>query len=594
MDDIGNTGERTLNGIAASRGVCRGKLFVLRPEVPPEIPRYAIAEEEFVDQQERLERALVTTRQQLHELKQKVGSAVGTDESRIFDAQLLVLEDPALLEEVKRMMVADRVNVEQSFTTVAQRFVDGFSKMEDPYMRERATDIRDVTRRVTQNLLSLDSPADLSEIQEPCILLAHDLTPSQTAVLDRRMILGFATDQGSATSHSAILARALNLPAVTGLQDATQRLHSGQYVLLDGFNGHVILHPTEQTLYEYGQLAERFEAIQERLTEIREQPAVTMDGQGVVLSANIEGPEESSEVLANGAEGVGLFRTEFLFLDRSRLPTEEEQYEAYRTLAETLAPAPVIIRTLDIGGDKMLTAREIPAEGNPFLGWRAIRICLQERDLFDAQLRAILRASVVGNIKMMYPMISAVDELDQANQIVEDCKAQLRAEGLPFQEDLEIGAMVEIPSAAATADALARRAKFLSIGTNDLIQYSLAVDRMNPKIAHLYQPTHPAVLRFIKMTIDAAHNEGIWVGVCGEMAGDPVMAPLLLGLGADELSVAPVMLPSVKFIIRRLKMHEARELAEFALDAEIASEIADRAQTLAESIAPELFEAAKE
>ena len=590
MDDPATKGERILNGIPASRGVCRGKLFILRPAVTTEVPRYGISTEEVDEHQRRLEHALVATRGQLLELQRRVSSALGAEESRIFDAQLLILEDPSLIEEVKRMTAADRINVEHAFSLVAQRFIEGFSAMEDGYLRERAADIRDVTGRVIHNLLSPEPPADLSDIREPCILVARDLTPSQTALLDRRKILGFATDQGSATSHSAILARALNLPAVTGLQDATQRVHGGQYALLDGFNGHLILHPTEQTLFQYGQLARKYRDLQERLQENRALPAVTLDGHQVVLSANIEGPEETPEVLGCGAEGVGLFRTEFLFLDRKHLPSEEEQYTAYRALAEALKPAPVIIRTLDLGGDKMLTTRDAPTEHNPFLGWRAIRICLQERDLFQAQLRAILRASVAGNIKMMYPMISGVDELNQANEVVEECKEQLRREGHPFQADLEIGAMIEIPSAAVTADLLAERCRFLSIGTNDLIQYSLAVDRMNPKIAHLYQPTHPAVLRFIKMTIDAAHRAGIWVGVCGEMAGDPALAPLLIGMGADELSVAPALLPSIKYVIRHLRFSEARELAEFALGSKNTAEISGRAQKLAESIAPEFFE----
>lgn len=593
MDQQATKGERVLNGIPASRGVCRGRLFVLRTAESMEVPQYAITEDDIEEHHQRLERALLTTREQLHDLQRRVSNAVGAEESQIFDAQLLVLEDPSLIDEVKRLTAEQLVNVEHAFSQVAQRFVEGFSAMEDNYLRERAADIRDVTGRVIHNLLRADAPADLSGIHEPCILVAHDLTPSQTAVLDRDMILGFATDQGSATSHSAILARALNLPAVTGLQDATQRVYSGQHALLDGFNGHLILHPTEQTLFQYGQLARKYRDLQERLQEIRGLPAVTIDGHEVVLSANIESPQETAEVLGCGAEGVGLFRTEFLFLDRKHLPSEEEQYAAYRALAEALKPAPVIIRTLDLGGDKMLTHRDAPAEHNPFLGWRAIRICLQERGLFEAQLRAILRASVVGNIKMMYPMISGVDELSQANEVVEDCKRQLRREGHAFQENLEIGAMIEIPSAAVAADLLAERCRFLSIGTNDLIQYSLAVDRMNPKIAHLHQPTHPAVLRLIKMTIDAAHAAGIWAGVCGEMAGDPSLAPLLLGLGADELSVAPALLPSVKYVIRHLRFSEARELAEFALGSKNTTEIAERAQRLAESIAPEFFETAR-
>ena len=589
MANTGSRGERILNGIPASRGVCRGKLFVLRQPATRETPHYEVAPEEVRAEFDRLQQALLLTRQQLHDLQHRVSETLGSDESRIFDAQLLVLEDPSLIDEVRKMVESSHANVDHAFTTVAQRFIDGFAAMDDDYMRERAIDIRDVTHRVLHNLLSPGPPPDLADIHEPCILVAHDLTPSQTALLDRQMILGIVTDQGGATSHTAILARALSLPAVTGLQDATQRVVSGDYALLDGFNGALILHPTEQTLFEYGQIERRHLAMEEKLQHDRDLPAVTLDGHEIVLSANIENPQETTEVLASGAEGVGLFRTEYLFLERATRPSEEEQYAAYRQLAEQLHPAPVIIRTLDLGGDKMPMHRDASDERNPFLGWRAIRICLQERDLFRAQLRAVLRAAVVGNIKLMYPMISGLEELEQANDRVEECKAELAAEGVAFRADLEIGVMVEIPSAVLIAESLARRSRFFSIGTNDLIQYALAVDRMNPKIAHLHQPTHPAVVRMIKATIDASHQAGIWTGVCGEMAGDPVLAPLLLGLGADELSVTPSLLPSVKYVLRRLKLSEARELAAFALQSERAGDILQRCRELARRIAPELL-----
>ncbi|MCP5523354.1 MAG: phosphoenolpyruvate--protein phosphotransferase [Verrucomicrobiales bacterium] len=589
MADLGSRGERILNGIPASRGVCRGKLFVLRQPTAHETPQYRISVNEVDAEYDRLQQALLLTRQQLHDLQHRVSETLGSDEARIFDAQLLVLEDPSLIDEVRKAVGTDHVNIDHAFARVAQRFIDGFAAMDDDYMRERAIDIRDVTHRVLQNLASPGSTPDLSQIREPSILVAHDLTPSQTALLDRKMILGFATDLGSSTSHTAILARALSLPAVTGLKDASQRVVNGEYALLDGFNGALVLHPSEQTLFEYGQIERRYLAMEEKLRQDRELPAVTLDRHEIVLSANIENAGETSEVLASGAEGVGLFRTEYLFLERATHPSEEEQYTAYRQLAERLHPAPVIIRTLDLGGDKMPVQPDAFTERNPFLGWRAIRLCLQERDLFRAQLRAILRAAVTGNIKMMYPMISSLDELGQANELVAECKASLAAEGIPYQADLEIGVMVEIPSAVIIADSLARHLRFFSIGTNDLIQYTLAVDRMNPKIAHLHQPTHPAVVRMIKATIDASHQAGIWTGVCGEMAGDPVLAPLLLGLGADELSVSPSLLPSVKYVLRRLKLSEARELAYFALQSESASEILERCRKLVRSIAPELL-----
>jgi phosphotransferase system enzyme I (PtsI) len=386
------------------------------------------------------------------------------------------------------------------------------------------------------------------------------------------------------------MARSLRIPAVVGLKGASEQLQTGQYALLDGFNGIVIIDPTDQTLFEYGQLIRKQVTLQEKLRDILLKPAVTLDGHRIFLSANIEQPSDAEAVIANGAEGVGLFRTEYLFINRDSLPTEEEQYEAYRNVAEALKPHPVVMRTFDLGGDKFLSSLQVPAEMNPFLGWRAIRFCLQERDVFRGQLRAILRASAHGNIKMMYPMICGLDELNQANALVEEYKAELRGEGVAFDEHLEIGAMIEIPSAALIADSLARRLKFFSIGTNDLIQYTLAVDRMNEKIAHLYEPTHPAIIRLIKATVDAARRNKILVSICGEMAGDPVLTPLLMGLGIDELSVAPPVVPQIKFMIRRLKLSEAQALAEFALNSESGSEILARCQDLARQAAPSLFE----
>jgi phosphotransferase system enzyme I (PtsI) len=411
-----------------------------------------------------------------------------------------------------------------------------------------------------------------------------------TAQLDKKLVLGFATDIGSKTSHTAILAQSLDIPAVVGLKNISEELDTGDYVLLDGYNGTVVVNPTDQTFFEYGQLAKIKASLDEKLREVQRQPAVTLDGKVIHLSANIEEQSDVEAVLAHGAEGVGLFRTEFLFLNREHPPTEEEQHQVYRAVAAALKPHSVIIRTLDLGGDKFASHLQLAQEMNPFLGWRAIRFCLAQPELFRAQLRAILRASAEGNIKMMYPMISGLEEFTQANALVEQCKAELRAEKVPFDENLEIGAMIEIPSAVLIADTLAKRAKFFSIGSNDLIQYTLAIDRGNEKVTHLYQPTHPAVLRLIKMTVDAAHANGIWVGVCGQIAGDPKLAPLLIGLGVDELSAAPSVLDEVKYIIRRLKLDEARQLAEFALANESPSEIAARCEAFARQTAPSLFE----
>ncbi|HEY9171138.1 MAG TPA: phosphoenolpyruvate--protein phosphotransferase, partial [Verrucomicrobiae bacterium] len=416
------------------------------------------------------------------------------------------------------------------------------------------------------------------------------LTPSDTAQMDRAKVLGFGTDIGSKTSHTAIMARSLRLPAVVGLKTASHELESGDYVLLDGYNGLVIVNPTDQTLFEYGQLIRRQVTLEEKLRDVLDKPAVTLDGQRMALFANIEQASDADAVRASSAEGVGLFRTEYLFINRGSPPPEEEQYQAYRQIATALKPSPVVIRTLDLGGDKFLSHLAVPTEMNPFLGWRAIRFCLEQKDIFAEQLRAILRASAEGNVKMMYPMITCLHELDEANALVEACKAELRAKNQPFDENMELGAMIEIPSAALIADALAKRVKFFSIGTNDLIQYTLAVDRMNERIAHLYDPTHPAILRLIHTTVTAARAHGVRVCVCGEMAGDPVLAPLLLGLGVNELSAAPQLVPAIKFLIRRLKLAEAQELATFALQCESSPEILARCEALARAAAPSLFE----
>jgi phosphotransferase system enzyme I (PtsI) len=582
-------GERVFRGIPVSAGVCRGKLLVL-DRSRPVIGQRELGDEQLNEEVNRLEKALVQTRQQILDVQRRVSEAMGADEGSIFDAHLLVLEDRTLLDEVVRLIREDKVNAEYAFHVVAERYATTLAAIEDDYLRERATDMRDVTTRVLNNLLGVEEELDLRHLKEPCILVSHDLSPSKTAQLAKRYVLGLATDTGSKTSHTAIMARALQIPAVVGLQDASSHLKTGQYALLDGYSGVIVADPTEQTLFEYGQIARKQATLQERLRDTLSKPAVTLDGRRVVLSANIESPKDVEAVKANGAEGVGLFRTEYLFINRASLPTEDQQYEAYREAAAALKPLPVVIRTLDLGGDKFLAHLPAPQELNPFLGWRAIRFCLQERDIFREQLRAILRASAEGNIKMMYPMISGLEELNQANALVEEYKAELRQEQIAFDEQLQIGAMIETPSAVIVAESLAKRLKFFSIGTNDLIQYSLAVDRMNEKIAHLYEPTHPAIVRLLKATVDAAHKHDLTVSVCGEMASDPVLTPLLLGLGVDELSVAPPHVPAIKFIVRGLKLSEAADLASFSLQCESAAEILARCQELSRQIAPNLFE----
>ncbi len=582
-------GEKVFCGIAVSDGVCRGKVVVLHRSRRV-ITKRQLADDAVVPETKRFEHALVRTRQQITEVQRRVADTMSSNEADIFDAHLLMLEDRVLIEEVIKIIREQKTNADYAFHTAADRYIAVLEAVEDEYLRERAADLRDLTGRVLDNLLEVKDQFDLRHLTEPCILVAHDLSPSMTAQLDRKLVLGFVTDIGSKTSHTAILAQSLDIPAVVGAKTISEELETGDYVLLDGYNGTVIVNPTDQTLFEYGQLAKIKASLDEKLREVQHQPAVTLDGKIIHLSANIEEQGDVESVLAHGAEGVGLFRTEFLFINRETFPTEEEQFQVYREVAVSLKPHGVIIRTLDLGGDKFASHLQISKESNPFLGWRAIRFCLAQPELFRAQLRAILRASAEGNVKMMYPMISGLDELNQANALVEQCKTELRAENIPFAENLEIGAMIEIPSAVLVADALAARVKFFSIGSNDLIQYTLAIDRGNEKVTHLYQPTHPAVLRLIKMTVDAAHAKGIWAGVCGQIAGDPVLAPLLIGLGVDELSCAPGVIDEVKYMIRRLKLDEAKALAEFALGCESPTEIAARCMEFARQTAPSLFE----
>lgn len=582
-------GEKIFRGIPVSNGVCRGKVLILDRH-DHKISERKLSEAEIAPEVTRLEQALVRTRQQVHKVQRQITESVGAEQGNIFDAHLMVLEDPMLIDEAVKAIREKKMNAEKAFQTVGDCYAAALAKVDDEYLRERAGDMRDVISRVLNQLTGHSDNMNLHELKEPCIIIAHDLTPSRTAQLDRTKVLGFATDVGSRTSHTAILARSFRIPAVVGLKAASEQLNSGDFVLLDGFNGVIILNPTDQTLFEYGQLAKKQLSFEEKLRETLTKPAITLDNHRVFLSANIEQASDAEAVKASGAEGVGLFRTEYLFINRGTPPGEEEQFQAYRQAAAVLKPNPVVIRTLDLGGDKLLSSLDVPTEMNPFLGWRAIRFCLQQNDIFRAQLRAILRASAEGNVKLMYPMISGLDEVTQANALLEKCKEELRAEKIPFDNNLEIGAMIETPSAAMIADSLGRRVQFFSIGTNDLIQYTLAVDRMNEKIAHLYEPTHPAIIRLIKMTVDAAHSRKLWVSVCGEMAGDPVYAPLLIGLGVDELSAAPPLVAQVKYMIRRLKLSEATELATFALNCESATEIAARCQELAATAAPALFQ----
>lgn len=569
-----------MQGAGVSPGIAHGVIHVTRDDLD-DVPRFAIDASQIPDEIGRFEAALIQTRMQILEMQQRIAESIGAKDAGIFDAHLLVVEDRTLIDEVLRKLDKDRCNVESVFQEVATSYADTLSKIDDPYLRERALDIQDVTKRVIRNLLG-KAPRPFLTLTEPHILVAHNLEPSDTAMMNRDRVLGFATDLGSRTSHTAIMARSLNIPAIVGLHDATERLETGQVVLLDGINGLLIVNPAETTLAAYREIESRRVRIAEQLTELRETKSTTRDGRHIVLSANIELPKDVDSVAANGAEGIGLYRTEFLYLNRTTLPTEEEHYDVYRTVAERVHPNPLIIRTFDLGGDKLAPgAVEIADELNPFLGCRAIRFCLENLPIFKTQLRAIVRASVVGNIKIMFPMISGLQELRRAVEILEECKNELGRDGVQCGEDTEVGAMIEIPSAAISADMLAREVDFFSIGTNDLIQYALAVDRVNEKIAHLYQPTHPAVLRLLKMIADAAHANQIWVGVCGEMAGDVALIPLLLGLEMDELSVGATSVPRVKRALQSLETAECRELLNDVLKLGTSDEVLNRCLQLA-------------
>src|SRR5881296_3165749 len=569
--------EIQFEGAGVSPGSAFGKIHVVRDDLD-DVARYRISPSQVPDEIGRFETALIQTRMQILEMQQRIAESIGAKDAAIFDAHLLVVEDRTLIDEVLRKLETDLCNVEWIFQEDATRYAETLNKIDDPYLRERALDIQDVTKRVIHNLQG-KAPKAFLALTEPHILVAHNLTPSDTASIDRVNVLGIATDLGSRTSHAAILARSLNIPAIVGLHDITAKLESGEHVLLDGSDGHLIVDPTSETLAQYAEIESRRAKVTARLKELRETTSTTRDGRHIVLSANIELPQDVDAVAANGAEGIGLYRTEFLYLNRPTLPTEDEQYETYRKVAERVRPHPLIIRTFDLGGDKLADGTvEVSDELNPFLGWRAIRFCLENIDIFKTQLRAILRASAVGNVKIMFPMISGLEELRHAKAVLNECRNEI---GEKKSGKMEVGAMIEIPSAAISADTLAREVDFFSIGTNDLIQYTIAVDRVNERIAHLYEPTHPAVLRLLKMIADAAHANDIWVGVCGEMARDVATIPILVGLGMDELSVGATSVPRVKMAVRSLAMPECQQLVNEVLQLQTSSEILARCLDLA-------------
>lgn len=581
--------EKRFSGIAVAPGIAHGEAVVhwLDDE---DVPARKIEAEELPEEIARFESALIATRAELLELQQRIADAIGAKDASVFDAHLLVVEDRTLIDEVLRSLERDRNNVEYTFQQVAGRYCKTLSQIDDPYLRERVVDIEDVARRVIQHLLG-KTPHTIASRDKPHIIISRNLTPSDTASLNRAHVLGFATELGSKTSHTAIMARSMDIPAVVGMHDLCAHIETGDDVLLDGYSGLVILNPSPDTLHEYGRLELRKEEVEERLELLRDTVCATTDGRRVTLSANIELPEELDDVLESGAEGVGLYRTEFLFLNREEIPDEEEQYENYRIVAQRAGQNYVIIRTLDIGGDKFAKSLDVPEEHNPFLGFRAIRFCLKNPDIFKTQLRAILRAgAATGNVRIMYPMISGAAELREANALLEESKQELRDRGVPFLENIEVGAMIEIPSAALVADHLAKEVKFFSIGTNDLIQYTLAVDRGNDLVAHLYKPTHPAVIRLIDHIIRAAHDNGIWAGVCGEMAADVLLTPLLVGLGIDELSTSSSVLPRVKKAVQSLDLATCQNLAREALKSTSTTQIMDACLEVAKANYVELID----
>lgn len=587
----GNKGEAVLHGIGVSPGVVFGPVYVLKPEVT-QIQERRLTAEDVPGEIQRLEDAVIETRRQIRRIQDNMQSRTALNDAGVLDAHMMVLDDRSFIEDIIKELLHTPRNVEHVVKVVAERYASALLAVQDEYIRERVVDVQDVARRLMRNLAG-DTEFSLARLPRRHIIAASDLAPSETASLRRDRVVGFVTDLGSPTSHTAVMARALEIPAVVGMHDVTEKLDTGDEVLVDGNKGILIIKPSEETLEKYGRVAEKRRNIVKDLSALRDQPAETRDGRKIVIAANAENEHELASIREHGAEGVGLFRSEYMYLSsKGTTPDELQQAKVYSAIASGLAPATVIIRTLDLGGDKFMLDAALPRESNPFLGCRSIRLCLLYPEHFKAQLRAILRASVAGNVKIMYPMISSVGEIIKANEYLEEAKRELAAEGVPFDKNIEVGIMIEIPAAAMTADVLAPHVKFFSIGTNDLIQYTIAVDRVNERVAYLYEPTHPAVLRLIKMTIEAAHRHGIWVGVCGEMAADPMMTALLVGMGIDELSMSPSAVPLVKDAVRSMTMVQAKQLAETALEGRSAMEVLGHCRKMTEEIAPELLEIA--
>lgn len=560
-----------IKGIGVSGGVGIGKVLVLRKDEVT-VPKRRISHDEISREIYHLEEALMETRREISNLQKKIFNEIGFEHSRIFEAHYLVLEDRVLIEDVIKQIKTKKVNVEYAFSESIKKYVDTLLKLKDEYLRERVVDIEDIARRVLRTMLK-EKTLSLSDLKEKVVIVSHDLGPSQTASLPKENVLGFVTDVGGRTSHTAIIARGLQIPAVVGLEVATDNIRSGDKIIVDGSEGFIIVRPTDRVLKEYRKKSTLYDKEIKAIHIPKAVKVCTKDGKVIVVSGNIELPEEIPLIKKYGAEGIGLYRTEYIFLGRRDLPSEEEQYKAYLKVAKEVSPHSVIFRTIDIGGDKFLSQPEVPHEISPFLGWRAIRFCLARPEVFKVQLRAILRASAGKNVKLMFPMISGIEELRKAKVLLEKCKKELKKEGKKFDDNISVGVMIEVPSAALTADILAKECDFFSIGTNDLIQYSLAVDRTNEKVAYLYEPGHPAVLRLIKRVIEAARQNDIWVGMCGEMSGEPIFSFLLLGMGLDEFSMSIPQVPKVKELISNINLKDAKAALQGALKLSTSKEV---------------------